>query len=425
MMYSCFLSIAHEISLSRARTRVLIGSRRPAVLSWVFLLLFSGGLAITGCMPDIIQGSVISEPLPTPTTFTFFREGENEGVGVPQQISDVEGVPTVASLFTEKDTPTPKPSPTPLPTTQPSQPTPAPQQITQTEVLTTTVFSDSLDRNWEIQKNDSAEVDLASSIRVYSGQSSLAFTPQEDFSTLYFTVRRDAEVAYPSQQVLGISFWINGGGDHIQLDELGLAVIGSNEYSYWVADDDSVELPEGETFSETRLYWLDLNRPIPPETWVQVFLPLETLIFDPEYENVVGFYLKNDEGFRNTIYLDEISVIMLKGSETLVQPSSTSTPTPTPTPELTTAAQIAPEITASPTVTPMPEDVACVVTPPNGWEVYIVQAGDTYSGLALQSNIALDYMLRVNCLDIEKPLSIGLDVWLPPQPPPTKAPPRH
>ncbi len=408
-------------------------SGRPIVRTWFPLILILTCIIAAGCIPDVRSATVVTlEPLPTPTTFTFFREGEKSGEAVTQPIKNVEGVPTVSSLFTQQDTPTPKPAPTRMPTSTPAS-TSLQLQLLQTELLTATVFDDSLGHNWEIQENDSATVDVASSVRVYRGHRSIAFTPQEDFSALYFTVKQEADTLYPLEEVLGVSFWINGGDDSIQLDQLGLAVIGSNEYSYWVADDDSVEFPEGETFSETRLYWLDLNRSILPETWVQVYLPLDTLIYDPVYENVVGFYLKNDEGFRNTIYLDDVSLIMLDGREAAIQSSSTSVPSldASLTPQVgsedavtsTATAVVEPEDTVIPTATATPESAACVVTPPDGWEIYIVQAGDTYSGLAAQNNIALDFMLSVNCLDVNNPLSIGLEIWLPGQTQPTEAPP--
>ena len=65
------------------------------------------------------------------------------------------------------------------------------------------------------------------------------------------------------------------------------------------------------TFSETRLYFLGINRDIPPETWVNVEVWLDDLQYDPIYEYVTGFYIKNDEGFGQTFYVDAVRIIML------------------------------------------------------------------------------------------------------------------
>jgi hypothetical protein len=37
---------------------------------------------------------------------------------------------------------------------------------------------------------------------------------------------------------------------------------------------------------------------------------LDDLEFDPPYRYVTGFYLKNDIGFRNTYYVDQVALLL-------------------------------------------------------------------------------------------------------------------
>ena len=65
-------------------------------------------------------------------------------------------------------------------------------------------------------------------------------------------------------------------------------------------------------FSESRLDELGLMRPLPPNTWVELDINLDSLIYDPDYKYVTAFYIKTDIGFRQTVYIDNISMIMVK-----------------------------------------------------------------------------------------------------------------
>ena len=64
------------------------------------------------------------------------------------------------------------------------------------------------------------------------------------------------------------------------------------------------------SFSETRLYFLDIKHTIPPDTWVEVVVWLDQLIYDPPYKYVTGVYIKNDQGFFNTFYVDHVSLLV-------------------------------------------------------------------------------------------------------------------
>ena len=51
------------------------------------------------------------------------------------------------------------------------------------------------------------------------------------------------------------------------------------------------------------------NDAIPPDTWVQVEVWLDELLFDPEYKYVTGIYIKNGEDFRDTIWIDQVELV--------------------------------------------------------------------------------------------------------------------
>ncbi len=389
---------------------------RFPIVSWCIMLFL-----LIGCTAESSEPEQINDPLPTPTTFSFFEpeDAQSDTVGLTQNTA---AVPTVASLFGPQESPTPRPLPTSFPTLPPFRPA-----ITRSQGITATIFTDDLNADWEIVPYPGAVIDTSSQLRTYEGEKSIAFTPEADFTQLFFALKLDAETAYRAEDVLGVSFWLNGGDDFIPLDQMALAVIGSNAYSYWNEDDNSVDLPLGETFSETRLYFLDLNRSIPPNTWVEVYLPLDTLIYDPEYRYVVGFYLKNDEGFRNTVYVDNVSLLLVEGTEEQALASEESSPviataTVEPTPTSEDEPIEAPTETETPTVTATPESSECVVTPLEGWELYTVQAGETMSDLAIARGISIDFALSTNCLDINDILSVGRQIWLPPLPPAEDAP---
>ena len=47
-----------------------------------------------------------------------------------------------------------------------------------------------------------------------------------------------------------------------------------------------------------------------------IFLWLDELEFEPDYEYVTGFYIKNNEGFLGTFYIDQVSLLVLPEAET-------------------------------------------------------------------------------------------------------------
>ncbi len=230
------------------------------------------------------QSTITPTYLPTPTLHPFFQP--------------VENTPTPKAVL-ETSTPSPV-----LPTIPPSE-------ITSAPLITTTLYADALSPHWQILENEGMTSELTSTDEVHTGRYAIAVTPSEDLSAFYLAVREGATEAYPQDRTLFLSFWINGGDNQIAPEDLAIAIIGSNDYAYWVEGDTSAYLDDEFPFSETRLYFLEFNTSIPSHKWVQVLVTLDDLIYDPVYNYVTGFYIKNDVGFRNTFYVDDIELILL------------------------------------------------------------------------------------------------------------------
>ncbi|MCJ7701081.1 MAG: hypothetical protein MUO62_05825 [Anaerolineales bacterium] len=54
---------------------------------------------------------------------------------------------------------------------------------------------------------------------------------------------------------------------------------------------------------------------VPPYTWAEVIIWLEDLVYDPYYDYVVGFYLKNDESYLQTFYIDDVRLVLTAGED--------------------------------------------------------------------------------------------------------------
>ena len=120
--------------------------------------------------------------------------------------------------------------------------------------------------------------------------------------------------------------------------------------------------------------------------------------------------LESIDGSEVTVASDLIPIIIVSGEPT-------ATPTVTTTPG---------EPTATATVA-----TACVISPPPGWVLYNVRAGDALSDLAERANLEVETLIEVNCLANDL-LSVGQPLWLPlaavprtptPSAPPTNPPP--
>jgi len=237
--------------------------------------------------------------------------------------------PTVAPLFRVQPTATPVVTATLI-----LIPTPTSETATQSATNATVdeamgrsslyveipIYDDELDHNWTIEHSINTQTNLwdtthwfqlmAPQQDINSGATAIAVSPQADYGTFFLAVRPDSTTEYKREDVLGVSFWLNSGSTGVETNDLSVAIQGSNRSPYWVPDDHSVFPDQTYSFSETRLYFLGINRTIPANTWINVVVWLNELHYDPAYRYVTGFYLKNDAGFRNTYYLDQIALVM-------------------------------------------------------------------------------------------------------------------
>lgn len=255
----------------------------PARQSWLAGLVLA--LALGGC------GSRTAAPVtpirPAPTLAAAFR---------PRELP-AEPVSTAALALPGNAAATPVPSPTPA-----------------ERLVAVPIYHDSLDRNWSLEQSRGMAVTADAGDTVYAGRASIALTPTVDFGQLFFTVRPDAPARYPRATTLGLSLWLYSGDDYVGVDDLALTVVGSNANPYWTANDGSVKQDKQIFFSETRLRYLGVNHDIPPQTWVELIVWLDELPYDPEYRYITGVYLKNDAGFRRTLRVDQVHLLMAQSN---------------------------------------------------------------------------------------------------------------
>jgi len=275
-------------------------------------------ILLAGCGVGPAAGAPVSaEP---PTVSSFF--GPVGTTSPPAEAEAGAGPPTIAPYFRlETTTPWPTRTHPPLPTSGPTRtpapesavadtPSPSPAGTEAAAYLEAAIYDDELAPGWSLEYSQGMDYDLADSSHVYSGTVSVAVTPAQEYGSLFFSVGADAAKAYPYERVLGARFWLNSGALEIAPADLAVTIVGSNAYAYYTPDDDSVDLNADSFFSETRLYYLDVNRSIPPETWVEIVVWLDELPFDPNYTYITGVYLKNDEGFTQTFYVDDVALLL-------------------------------------------------------------------------------------------------------------------
>ena len=262
---------------------------------------------------------------PSSTSTSSLQEKQ---LGGTQTAEVTASVPTIAPFFVPPQrTPTTAnlPSATPLPTETPIKP-----KTRDANTKSVLIYSNEINPDWEIVQNTEVLVSETGRPNTYEGRSALQVTPLQDFGQLIFRVKPDAQNTYLRSQVLALMVWISGGPNYIDTDDLAITVLGSNRYPYWTADDRSVYDGPDSPFSETRLYYLGLSNAIPPNTWAEAINWLDDRQFDPNYRFVTGFYIKNDEGFESTYFIDEISLLMID-DPSKPTPSGTITLTPTDT----------------------------------------------------------------------------------------------
>lgn len=259
------------------------------------------------------------------------------GCGARAPIGLADGVtpqptPSLAPMFAAIPTPTPRPpvTSTPRPTAAPARPatsaTPGPTAVDPlADLQVVPVYDDELANGWALANSDRMDFITRSELFVDAGKYALEAQALSEFSSLYFTVRRDAKTPLLRDRVVGLRFRLSGGDQAIGNEELAVTIVGSNSQPYWVADDSSVTPPGRVTndeplFSETRLSYLGINSAIPADEWSDVIVWLDELLFDPDYTYVTGFYLKTDGLER--FFVDDVAL--------LLAPEAAATPTATP-----------------------------------------------------------------------------------------------
>ncbi len=311
---------------------------KPYLLITFFVIFV---VLISSCIPNEQQNLPTVE-YATPTSYKLFLGDPSQPAVVSSGSSEATAVPTVSNVFVPSETQMTDPTVFPTQTVIPYLPTKV--DLSETKTKTVTIFNDKLNPNWQVRGSERTTVDLVNKEFVYAGTEAIKITPKEDFGTAYFTLRTDSKESYPRDQVLGLQFKLNGGKSPIETKDLGITVIGSNQYTYYVPDDNSVTNTIDPIFSETRLYYLGINRTIPPNEWVDVILWLNNRQFDPIYKNVTAFYIKNDEGFQVPYYIDDVQLILAEnqvaqnpGDPT---PSVTKTAVPFGQNNITSVAQV-------------------------------------------------------------------------------------
>ena len=252
---------------------------------------------VMGCTARTNQGSV-SENIDTlPTVNSMFSSVLEKRK--PEEVGNVDLSLTGDSL---SESPSSQATITLLPTLT---------LVPPIETRIETIYDENLNANWTLDNTREVIYDLRDDTFSYEGDYSLAFTPKVAYADLAFTVNEDADGIYLRDDVLAVRFWLYSGDDYIETDDLAAYAVGSNEYPYWVFDDDSVTVDDGlSLYPPARLYFLDVEEDIPPDTWLQIEFWLDEQVYDPEYEYVTGFFLKNDEDFFRTVYIDEVELLI-------------------------------------------------------------------------------------------------------------------
>ncbi|HNP69461.1 MAG TPA: hypothetical protein PKK15_00045 [Kouleothrix sp.] len=253
-------------------------------------------LALSACTSFASSTELTPTPHPTPSIAPIFGDAPTR-IATPTALS----IPTATATLVLEPTATASAN---------IQPTRLPDKI---EVIS--IFDEKLNPNWSLDTSQNVRYDIANTSFAEKGKVAILVQPAKGFGRLFFSVKKDSRDIYGTDRVLGVRFWVSGGDHIIATSDLAVTVTGSNQYTYWVANDTSVKIntavtPDAPLFSETRLYDLGVNRSIPAKSWVEVIVWLDKLLYDPQYRYVTGVYIKNDELFTDTYYLDRVDLLL-------------------------------------------------------------------------------------------------------------------
>jgi hypothetical protein len=263
---------------------------------------------LVGCNSAASFAEEASAPVMTPTVHHVFSRTNNRSVSQQSSEQGLLNTPTFVPHFAQMTVAAPvtevvQPEITPLPTVT-VRPTPVTRVVT--------VFDDALNAGWSLENSYGVEYKLRERLATHNGRFSMSFTPQVGYGNLIFAVRPESEEEYLREDVLAVRFWLYSGDDYVNTDDLLVSIVGSNEYAHWVEEDNSVQVNDSRpTFPSTRLYFLNVEDDIPPDTWIRIEVWLNELIYDPDYQYVTGIIIKNDEDFLRTVYIDEVEMVMV------------------------------------------------------------------------------------------------------------------
>lgn len=215
----------------------------------------------------------------------------------------------------------------PLPTVRPlatsSAQTVSVPAVTESDLIVETIYDDALNANWIAGNVSGMQYDLESETAVFNGTNAIALSPTADFGAFVLAVGEESDTIYYRDQVMGFKFQLYTGEKTFDPGSLAVSINGSNDYIYHVPEDDSVlGVGTGPIFPETRLYFLDYERDLPPDTWVDLEIWLDDLLYDPEYDFVTALYIRNDEGFYDSFAIDKVEIIRLPSSDDQVAQAS-------------------------------------------------------------------------------------------------------
>ncbi len=252
---------------------------------------------------------------------------------------------------------------TKTPTLVPTKP-----KITQSKTPYLQIYSEGLNPNWELITGNEEEINLRAQAESHEGFLSIAIMPTKSFSNISFVVREDSKERYPLSQILGIQFWINPEDYDLSPSDIGIIILGSNEFPYYVKGKTTVANAENSNPSTIHLDEMGYNENIPAKKWTELIIQFDGLVNYRDFENLVGISISNDSGFLQTIYMDQVELILRASASIptreptstytqtpIPENTATITPTPTPTPTSTsTRSQITPYTTPEPTSTKKP-----------------------------------------------------------------------
>ena len=230
--------------------------------------------------------------------------------------------PTISSIFEIQ------PTIKPIPTTEPefgnanSLPTTNPTTIAQATItalgenklMAVPIYNDTLSDGWSLKNSSQVVIDVRNQDFIHQGRFALKAQPQINLGVLYFTLDETTKRYFSRSKVQALQFYLSGGDNSLDSDSMTVTIVGSNAHPYWVKNDTSVTVEGRVTdnhplFSETRLYFLGINKSIPPKTYVKITVWLNDLIYDPAYTYVTGFYFKTEKTV-SKFYIDDVKLLM-------------------------------------------------------------------------------------------------------------------